>query len=81
MMDAEFKATGVMFLFDLCIFVCYVLLFFAIRGTRGDKNVILPNWQESNHGLENDRFTSRDLRPSNATDNHNKSFNNIEEEN
>ena len=66
-MDSEIKATGVMFLFDLCVFVCYVLLFFAIRGTRGDKNVILPNWRESDRELNNDRFTSNDLRPSNST--------------
>jgi len=63
-MDPEVKATGWIFLLDLGIFLFYVLVFFAIRGTRGDKDVMLPNWRGGDRELNNGRFTSRDLRPS-----------------
>jgi hypothetical protein len=41
----------------------YVLVFFAIRGTRGDRDVVLPNWKCSHERVFNS-FTMRDLRPS-----------------
>lgn len=40
----------------------YVLVFFAIRTSRGDK-VLLPNWNAERE-LSNARFSARDLRPS-----------------
>jgi len=43
--DAEIRAIGWTFLIDLIIFILYVLLFFAIRGSRGDNNEVLPNWK------------------------------------
>jgi len=64
MVDAEIKATGVIFLVDFAIFCGYVLLWFAIRGTRGDKGVVLPNWKSGRQDLNQARFTMRDLRPS-----------------
>lgn len=66
-MDPQVKATADIFLIDFCIFLCYVLLFFAIRGTRGDKDVVLPNWK-GQKALNEARFTTRDLRPSIVTD-------------
>jgi len=64
MVDAEIKATGVIFLIDFAIFCGYVLLWFAIRGTRGDKGVVLPNWRSGRQELNQARFTMHDLRPS-----------------
>jgi hypothetical protein len=44
-----------------------VLVFFAIRGTRGDKDVVLPNWKGQRE-LNDARFSTRDLRPSIVAD-------------
>ena len=82
MVDADIKATGWIFLIDLSIFLFYLLVFFAIRGTRGDKDVMLPNWKGGDRELSNARFTSKDLRPSIAEEieeskSHDSSFNNI----
>lgn len=64
MVDGEIRATGWIFLIDFGIFCGYVLVWFAIRGTRGDKGVVLPNWKSGKQELNTARFTQRDLRPS-----------------
>lgn len=66
MVDQLISTTGWIFLLDFGIFIFYVLVFFAIRTTRGDK-VLLPNWNAERE-LTNARFTARDLRPSVAAE-------------
>ena len=63
MVDAEVAATGYIFLLDLGIFFMYILVFFCVRGKRGDKGVTLPNWK-GDRDLNNARFYAQDLRPS-----------------
>ena len=43
--DGEIRATGWIFLIDFGIFCGYILVWFAARGVRGDKGVVLPNWK------------------------------------
>lgn len=68
MVDEQISATSFTFLLDLGIFILYVLVFFAIRGTRGDKDVMLPNWRGGDRDLNTARFTSRDLRLSSVVE-------------
>jgi|LauGreDrversion4_2_1035121.scaffolds.fasta_scaffold78717_1 hypothetical protein len=62
--DPEVRAIGYTFLIDLIIFLLYVLLFFAIRGSRGDQNEVLPNWRRMTRELREKAFSDQDLRAS-----------------
>ena len=65
MVDAEVKEIGWTFLFDLLIFIVYVVIFFAIRTKRGDKErELLPNYNvdPTKKGLINVNFSHLDLK-------------------
>jgi len=65
MVDAEVKAIGWTFLFDLLIFIVYVIIFFAIRTRRGDREKeLLPNYKvdSTKNALITNKFSHLDLK-------------------
>ena len=45
-LDPQFNAIVTTFLFDMCIFLVELLVFFCIRNKRDKGNVLLLNWAE-----------------------------------